>query len=435
VGGWEMGKLVVSGSVLSLVVLIVVKSECTRTAERKGAKADCVAPPEWFPPSKITEDPTAKTDPGTDNCNFHKWACQEMLFLTDTVDKLPRFLGFPTDKDLLTPGRIPPEFGKRPKHAVTSLAPRVNKFSAPKPLDSIFQAQTQGMALVDQNARAVYYLIHVNEAYYNFVRNNKLYDPAGYQAFPKDKNFDEGCVSIKSAWQIVPKGGSATGLFTTTAEVALLEDDGGKVKISTGTRKETVALVGIHIVGRVKNHPEFIWATFEHNRNVPELKEGGDPDSPDPVSDDSFTFYKAKTPAKDCNHSNANVLQFADPKDIASQKLKPIVHVFRQFRQGGGNTENRNNIISLNRSVHEQLKKVDPKSVWLNYDLIGSVWTSGTLTPGHTIPITDTIGSVRLSNATMETTTQRQRNCFGCHDTSAPTLQGVGPEGKNIKRL
>ena len=32
----------------------------------------------------------------------------------------------------------------------------------------------------------------------------------------------------------------------------------------------TLALVGIHIVGTVQNHPEFVWSTFEHILNAPD---------------------------------------------------------------------------------------------------------------------------------------------------------------------
>ena len=36
-----------------------------------------------------------------------------------------------------------------------------------------------------------------------------------------------------------------------------------------GTKKITLALVGVHFVGTTIGHPEMIWATFEHFGNTP----------------------------------------------------------------------------------------------------------------------------------------------------------------------
>jgi hypothetical protein len=36
-------------------------------------------------------------------------------------------------------------------------------------------------------------------------------------------------------------------------------------------------LVGLHVVLTVKDHPEFVWATFEHVRNAPGLTSQASP--------------------------------------------------------------------------------------------------------------------------------------------------------------
>jgi hypothetical protein len=395
-----------------------------------AAPPTCDAPPQWFPPTNILTDPTASTNP-TQNCDFHKWAWQEFLYLTTSVGGRPRFLDFPTDRDLLTPGTPPVAYDQIPIKPLVTLTPRINKSGDPKAFDDVFQAQSQGVALLDKSGRAVYYLVNVNPTYYNFVRTNHLYDPVTYAAASNTLNFPDGSVVIKSSWRIVPHNAPPTDAFSMLAKLSLVTLANGKVTISPLTRVERVALVGIHIVGVVQHHPEFVWSTFEHQNNAPELT-GTDPTSPDPVSASNFTFYTAGTAARDCNKSNAHVLTFLDPNDIDGQRLKPLINVFRQFKQGGGNDDNRNNISALNGSVHTRLQATDPSSKWLHYDLIGSVWTTGNLVPDQFITVQDSIGSIRMSNTTMETTTQDQGNCFSCHDTRHVKQQGITLGGKNL---
>ena len=46
---------------------------------------------------------------------------------------------------------------------------------------------------------------------------------------------------------------------------------GGAVVIDrTKAESVTVALIGLHVVGVVEDHPEFVWATFEHEDNAPD---------------------------------------------------------------------------------------------------------------------------------------------------------------------
>lgn len=46
--------------------------------------------------------------------------------------------------------------------------------------------------------------------------------------------------------------------------------NGNAVPVAGKFATVTVALVGLHVVGTTINHPEFLWATFEHKLNSPE---------------------------------------------------------------------------------------------------------------------------------------------------------------------
>ena len=195
----------------------------------------------------------------------------------------------------------------------------------------------------------------------------------------------------------------------------------------------TVALVGLHIAGVVNGHPEFIWATFEHDENAPTLSDeqlaayldgGNRKIEQQPVSSSGFTFYRAGATFAESNQNNAGQLDL----DEADQTLTPVTNAFIQYAQGGGNAGNRANVESLNASVLSQLD--DP--VFRRYLLGGAIWLAAVdgLVPNSTQQDLIT-GSTDLSNVTMETFTQKvleQRNCFGCHNTMQrfPPTPGTG---------
>jgi len=175
-----------------------------------------------------------------------------------------------------------------------------------------------------------------------------------------------------------------------------------------------VALIGLHVVGVVKNHPEFIWATFEHKENTPDL-----PPNPNPTkiaSNKNWTFYAKNTVLGQC----APALQFDGTKltlNAEAQKISPVTNVYRAHPWGGPTDQKL--VQDLNDSVHE---KLGDDSIWGNYNLIGSVWLlSGSLKPDIN-PVNLGVGSEHLENTTMESFTQSSsKNCFNCHTTKKQT--------------
>jgi hypothetical protein len=203
----------------------------------------------------------------------------------------------------------------------------------------------------------------------------------------------------------------------------------------TNQEEVTVALVGLHVVGRLEGHQEFVWSTFEHLKNAPDLPAGTPHDSASPVSSTAFTFYRAGKAAKDCNKQDLTSLSL----NVAAQKLSPITDVFRQFPFGGGDAADTDNSKSLNDSVHAQLEAT---SVWKNYRLVGGTWfaSGDSLVPGLTPQQTSNlaVAGIQLSNSTMETFSQNplgamRSNCFSCHASrNVPTL---GAKNLNISHI
>jgi len=409
-------------------ILIAVIASCFVVCFASSGMAQCQAPDAWFP-HESTPKPNDNADFNS-NCEFHQWSWQMFLWLTQPTGPNGelRFETMQTPSELfgLDEGAAPKALAARKVPSILKLTARVTKTGKTSSFDEINQAGSRGLLIAHNNegnpakgGRAVYFSQHINDTYYNFVRSNKYYVPEKYEEAPEDKNFPVGSLELKASWRIVEN--DTSGLYTRMAQVSTLTTDGnGNVVVDPKAEPQTVrvTLVGLHVVGVVKDHPEFIWATFEHVDNAPVLPDGVQPDANTPVSDRDWTFYTKNTVAKDCNVNNAG----SPVLDAGSQHLHPITQVFLQYKNGGGDATNQANIESLNASVQGKLAASSP---WNKFRLDGAIWMlPNSLKPGG-INQNDLRGSLTLSNATMETFTQDKNsfrdNCFKCH-TSGPAF-------------
>jgi hypothetical protein len=359
--------------------------------------------------------------PSTD-CDFQLWSWSAFVNVmqTDPATKLPRLLTLPTYDDLASGNLQRAAVGPR----TLSLKPRNQK---PKSI-SEFQQAGPGGVLVDQNGRAVYYATHMDLTYFDFTK--EYFGPANYAKASPTLPYPIGATVYKTSWRIVADGENPTDAYTTTASISLLESDGqGGLKTNGQTQSGVrVALVGVHVVGVLKDHPEFAWGSFEQINNAPDLPPNLTPKSGDPVSQQQFTFYKAGTPA-----NQSNVLPTAMTINAQTQQIQPITNVFRQFAYGGATPALRvTDIDQVNANfqakILEESAKID--TVFAKYKLIGTAWTlPNRLTPGDGNMDSEAIGSIDLANSTLETFVQGQgTNCFSCHNTSG----GSGYPGKDI---
>ena len=369
------------------------------------------------------------------NCDFHQFSWNAFLWLTQDVKGEPRFLRFPADGIETKPGILNALIGRSPKA---------------RTLEIVQQAGPDGI-MVDLQGRPIYYSIHSNSTFGDFIKQNGLLDPAKLRAFDPNTSFPVNTLTLKAAWKVVAPGEDVSTFYTRAAQVALLTMRNGKIVLSRKTRPARVALVGFHIGATVNGHPEMIWATFEHVRNAPDLPKPVDQMGPDEVvSDKGWTFYQASTRFRDCNINSAGA--GALKLNERQQTLSPLTQVCRIIPSGGGSATNVGNIKSMNDSVHSQLK-----DVFNNYFEVGAIWFNGSnaLKPNCTFqpgsrwsvrPQPDTpllTGSTQLSNTTVETFTQAQsaqNNCFACHNTvqvtspntSTPSLPGLNVDISHV---
>jgi len=393
-----------------------------------SAPPTCAAPQTWFPSTQTPEpDPNQAFN---SFCAFHQWAWQSALWLTqaDTSGQM-RFETFPTASEVVN-GKESTTDGN-----ALRLRPRTTKSDRlPDSLNEINQAG-QGGILVDHQGRALYYSQHVNPTMFTDIESQGWNLPSVLENMPPTVEFKTGDVELKAAWKIVSAGENVDGLIVRNAQVDKLVNRDGRILADPSQPLQVqVALVGLHIVGWVKGHPEAIWATFEFRNNAPDYAPRQSTDAP--VSASDFLFYTGGTKAIECNQLNSAVLKL----DEASQVLSPITQVCRQYPSGmvAGTTEAGNDlpnlaaITQLNASVLAQLES---SSLLKNYFEVGAEWTTGVIVPNSTLQDT-LVGSRLLGNAVIETFNQQvqsQNNCFSCHNTmmfnpadpKIPPLQGT----------
>lgn len=444
-------KSIILKSLLILGLITLFLSACNQKKEEKvapeekldsynnlalatTASTSCDCESDWFPHSQTPNPKEGKGSPfdttSTTNCMFQQWSFQKFLWLTKPESNgKPLFLN--TLKQVtnqMEPVTIP---------SGTSVAlSSINQAGLDAVLQTVPEYSADG-----KTSDTVYYSIHINSTLETAI--TKYVDSIKNGTLSRNNNatFPIGSLETKVSWVPTTSLPSETvaknNYYTTTA--AITQEDG------TVVNKE-VALLGMHVVGVVINHPEFIWATFEHNSLAPIF----DIKSNTAKSDTNTLIFK------EGSVTGVDGIRWKSGKAVKADQA------FGLFKYGVAVTgpneyvktsqsepDNYNKIDSLNMCVSANLKK--ESDVWQNYQYDGAIWLNmDGLTPTQQA---DTIvslyrhikdatpgsmarGSLASANVTMETFTQTYQtttdkiadasyllNCFSCH-RGAPDTGG-----------
>lgn len=436
------------------------------------------------------------------DCNFYKWGAQMFLWITSpTSDGLvydgPDFYDVSFKGEY---GTFVPQ-GTTPKQRV-----RVEKTD-----NDTGVAQTGGNGVListktknkDGTDAIVHYGVKANNvfAYYRTGQFQIAFDKTLQNYFPTDANDlaqiakfmksnfqleqiangEALAMELKSSWVEAETLGDVEDVkkryITSEAVINTFKDESDKKWPQTGTKTALMAMVGIHIVGSVKDHPEMVWATFEHIDNAPQngyvyLSKSGKGDltklvavpydgtkgsewifNNDPVikdpnkpvrrvderseqnSDGDIVALKGQTIGPD---KVVRLNPWGDaPADLPKYEIEKGLVEAEDFVEtyGSSNAITRaTDLISLNNAVISMLPEGDVRR---NYIQTGSIWSSG---GEHAIPTSGTDpnlrGNLQLANSTMETYHQypdshstgtfRPKNCFGCHSINSEDDPGLG---------
>ena len=378
--------------------------------------ATCEADPNWITnPSMPGEVPEAESF-----CDFYQFSWQWFLAQAspsgsgDPVFMQNRVYSPTGGNDQCADPPITGVLG-----AMSQLVPRQGK------PNNFEDAQADGNALYDQNGNILYYNAFYTQAYCSSTA-------AG---------FAPGSMEAKVSWVVLKDGPDPT-YYTISASLPDQEEE------------ITLGLVGLHLAIWTPNHPEMIWATWEHKTNAPLCNGTSAASGWSLASDNASACLAANAsgattgaPDPSCNDYGFNV-PAVHPTGAAPITGAPI-NVCRQYAHGNqdGEAINGNDnganlaaITELNEALVgtegliTTLPGDNPLSVWSNYEMVGALWTKDGADSGPPpVPSLQSQGagdadspqrgSLELTNMTLETFQQGDTsaipNCFGCHNYTA----------------
>ncbi|MCJ8273212.1 MAG: mannan-binding protein [Psychrosphaera sp.] len=382
---------------------------------------NCPINPQWlinpvFPTEVAQSDPKG----GSTFCDFYQFSTQAYLYLMSPAPGNATLRNFQIDKNypLL-------EFND---DAVGTPADSCDGVTNAKTLRTSLQKSSistgqagGGSSIYAQDGNVVYYDVRFNKSLC------KLSGSAVELAKQNIINFPSGTTELKFAWKVLSEQEITGNTFVTQQQMF------------ENTIK-TFGLVGMHIAIATTDHPEFVWATFEHKTNTPNCDAQGPQDTNWLFSDHGNDSCTAKLPT---SAATSDLCQFNQPtvKNGGATGTPTNICAVYPYGTDSGDLkagENLANIISQNDSLYSALAKLTaPSSMTVldNYFNVGDIWISDITQNTGGIGVPNERGSLRLANTVAETDFQHvnlntgfSSNCFGCHN-----YVGTGqPKNNNI---
>jgi hypothetical protein len=317
-------------------------------------------------------------------------------------DGVPRWEGLKQDVALLVGDGETPAPWKDPtpvpaicKGAPAAGTPVLSATSKAAPLATA--RMPQNGPLIDQNGAYTRYEILVNQPMYDFIRDNKLYSKAGQQGFDRgtDIDFPVGAIMLKAAWKILGKGDDPGRFHTAYAYIY-------NAGPSPTCAVQQVGLVGLHVSRKTASAPQWVWSTFEHVDNAPTQGQAWK----GPCSYNSRTNDDQKHPWNRVPTGKWDPVD-GDKQPVQVVRLTPIAP----------------DTAALNAAYGAALRRVDAKSVFANYELVGAQYPQKR--PTRANPNGEPRPAM-LANSTMETFIQEDvppvsSSCLGCHSGATMT--------------
>jgi hypothetical protein len=412
---------------------------------------DCPAQDDWYPADGGPPPPVPMREPPPHpdtECPFYRGVVQNFLIATHpNANGDPDLVHYPTIDDVFTSaiqtgfprnsGELSADPYMNPGGATAAAQVRKGTPTGKAWLGAVRQAGQRNI-LIDRNGHTLYYGLHMNQAFYDFVHANNLQTQPGILAVDPQLQFPPGVVEFKTAWQdIDPRDfpdangnyGTANGVvppptdfmsdpgdysnyITTMAWIPWLSQPDP----TTSTIEEDpdhpvlrkMALIAIHCVYTYPGHPEFVWGSMQHV-NIKEMDPDvqafagvqvlGRPDTtpsttgpmglpalPDPNDPQNqmvayppdgmhnYLFYKAGTLEKDSNTALPDNQQKFTEATQSFDKSQAS-NVYRVFPGSKANTLQPDSaVFSLNANLNTLFQNAPATDKRQHYRLVAAVW-------------------------------------------------------------
>jgi len=249
-----------------------------------------------------------------------------------------------------------------------------------------------------QNHTWIAYMAAFNETEFTQILTKQWFTRSQLPPLSAPVPFNNGSISIKSSWMDMTGNANPGRYYTRTAWL---------MNPTTGQCTETtVGLIGLHIVQKTPNSPQWIWSSFEQVDNVPPTVSGG-PGTFN-LNDGTSTQMKPPNPYP----SNAPLTN-ASPKPFNVTRIMPI-HPSTQ---------------KTNQAYQTLLKQQSASSPWQFYQLVMTQWPVPQATPSNSglpqFTFPGTGATTAFANTSMEPFEQFNvaTGCMACHNianTKAP---------------
>lgn len=328
------------------------------------------------------------------------------------------------------------------------------------------ETQADGGVLMSQNNSLVYYSISVNQLYAIALTAlaNEALDGGGQNLNNSNTKFfwqfanpsiieygaahgktirypEAATIEIKCSWVEAASLPDASKYIKMKAVIPSYNKSSGQW-IPQGQKTVELAMVGMHIVGRVQWWGNMLWATFEHINNTPNaayssMSKLGNPDVPTvlatfPQNTSGLWNFCANGSTGPFNasrmHTEGNKIVANSGSTIGPSNIIR----WKPWGTGGNDAGTNTDIKTLNNSVRDMLMEEDVRK---NYIQIGTTWQD--IKENSTQQ-----GSTRLANSTMETYMQGTNNsvtngtsCFSCHAANGEDRKAYSHIYYSIKPL
>ena len=260
-------------------------------------------------------------------------------------------------------------------------------------------AQAGGGILYDLNGYPVYYEVAMDEAQYDYIVHNGLYDAGKQFGFalinvidlPAGTASKIAALELKAAWKVMSNAEKNSGRFYTAQAVL----EGSKSPV-------TVGLVGFHMF--IANGAQGAWATFAQMDNAPVVKA---------ASSGTFNFFNPNCKLPGTTTPCPFNVKDADPGQVVQI------------------TPDDPTAVRLNKYMRGVLTAYDPKTPWQYYKLVNVQWatlpqTLSRLKAPAKVPLPDgKPNNPTFVNAVLETFVQKPGvGCFACHQYASVARSG-----------
>lgn len=373
-----------------------------------GAAAACPVDPAWLnSPSMPTEVKKSGSDGSSTFCDFYQFSTQAFLYLMSQNSSGQR--------NFMNQALYPVLEFDASGNPMNSCDNAVTGATLRTSLD---KADSTSISTEQAGDGATIYAQDTNVVYYDVRFDKGLCSLSGSAVTLQQQNiinFPSGTTEMKSAWKLLSAAEVAAGTFVTQPQ-------------TIGGQNVTLGLVGMHIAVATTDHPEFVWATYEHQINSPDCTPvGTQPASP-------WTFASAScTSGLPGTAASGNACNFNNPLENQTAPTGTATNICRVYPYGtaAGDLkadENVADIMQQNSGVDALLAGSSVPAgmqVLTNYFHVGALWVSDITQSSGGVGVPNERGSLRLANTVAETTFQNvdlqkgfASNCFGCHNYS-----------------